>query len=210
MTSRSLRGLPVCFCNWIYLVTNFKLFSLLCAFVCLVLIHFVAVVVVSEINLFDLIPTNTFSAWQPLNVACYGPAKREWCRILISFYRESRKKTVQKPAFPRLLKVIYEKAFLSKPENLMSGFRKTGLYIQDNKNAILKRKLLPSKTLISNLEQPTTSTSTSQSANNEPFTPHKVMRLAIISSICSPISDSTRKALQNAVEFKRSMERCLH
>ena len=57
MTSRSLRGLPVCFCNWIYLVTNFKFFSLLLIvhFVCLVLIHFVAVVVVSEINLFDLI-----------------------------------------------------------------------------------------------------------------------------------------------------------
>ena len=56
MTSRSLRGLPVCFCNWIYLVTNFKFFSLLLIvhFVCLVLIHFVTVVVVSEINLFDL------------------------------------------------------------------------------------------------------------------------------------------------------------
>ena len=144
------------------------------------------------------LPPNTFSALQPLNVACYGPAKREWCRILSSFYRDSRQETVQKPAFPRLLKVLFEKAFFSKPENLMSGFRKTGLYIQVNKNAILKRKLLPCKTLISNLEQPTTSTSTSHSATNEPVTRHKVMRLAIISSICPPISDSTRKALQKA------------
>ena len=32
MTLWSLRGLPACFCNWIYLVTNFKLFSLFCAF----------------------------------------------------------------------------------------------------------------------------------------------------------------------------------
>ena len=27
-----LHDLPACFCNWIYLVTNFTLFSLLCAF----------------------------------------------------------------------------------------------------------------------------------------------------------------------------------
>ena len=57
MTSRFHRRLPARFCNWIYLVTNFKLFPCFVHFVSLVLIHFVAVVVVSEINLFACFAT---------------------------------------------------------------------------------------------------------------------------------------------------------
>ena len=74
------------------------------------------------------LPPKTSSAPQPLDVACYGPAKREWYRILSKFYRETRQKTVQKPAFPRFLKLLFENAFVGKPENMMRGFRKCGLY----------------------------------------------------------------------------------
>ena len=152
------------------------------------------------------LPPKTSSALQPLDVACYEPPKREWYRILSNFYRETRQKTVQKPAYPRLLKLLFENAFVGKPENMMSGFRKCCLH-SVNKEALPKAKLLPSTALIPSVEQPATVSSTSASESEQQMTPHKAMRLAIVATVCPPVSESTRQALENAGRKRRRVQK---
>ena len=92
------------------------------------------------------LPPHTSSALQPLDVGDYGPAKKSWYGILQRFYRESRQKTVTKPAFPALLNTLYCTSFIGKPGNLVAGFKKAGL-CPLNKDAVPSTKLVPSFTL---------------------------------------------------------------
>ena len=143
------------------------------------------------------LPPKSSSALQPLDVACYGPAKKEWYKILTNFYRESRQKTVQKPSFPRLLKVLFEKAFVSRPQNLISGFRKTRLYPL-NPKAVPEAKLVPSTLLQPRSPAADDDSSPDVSIMEESVSPHKALREAIKDAVCPRSSDSTNQALSNA------------
>ena len=113
---------------------------------------------------------------------------------------------MQKPAFPRLLKLLFGNAFVGKPENIMSGFRKCGLY-PVNKEAVPKAKLLPLTTLIPSVKHPATVSSTSASESEQQMTPLKAMRLAIVATVCPPVSESTRPAVENAGRKRRRVQK---
>lgn len=74
------------------------------------------------------LPPHTSSVLQRLDIVVYGQTKKGWYGILTNFYRELRQKTFQKATFSFLLKNLFDQSFLNKPENLVSGFRKSGLY----------------------------------------------------------------------------------
>lgn len=89
------------------------------------------------------LPPHSSGALQPLEISVYGPAKKVWHRILQTYYKESSLKSVQKLVFPSLLKRFFDEAFLSRKDNLINGFRKSGFCPLDAQ----KGKLLSSKNL---------------------------------------------------------------
>ena len=109
------------------------------------------------------LPSHTSSALQPLDVGVYGPAKKVWYQILQKFYRKSRQQTVSKPAFPTLLKELYKETSVKKPNNTISGFKKSGLCPLD-KERVPKSKIKPSSTLI-----PVNNSTPTQDENNVEF-----------------------------------------
>ena len=88
----------------------------------------------------------------------------------------------------------------------MSGFRKCGLY-PVNKEAVPKAKLLPLTTLIPSVKHPATMSSTSASESEQQMTPLKAMRLAIVATVCPPVSESTRPAVENAGRKRRRVQK---
>lgn len=81
---------------------------------------------------FVCLPPNSTHLCQPLDVAYFAPMKRQWRKILTDYKLSCRKSagTVPKDVFPKLVK----KLMLQLPNqasNLMSGFRKCGLYPLD-------------------------------------------------------------------------------
>ena len=50
------------------------------------------------------LPPHTSHALQPLDVAVFKPYKDHWWRILLTFYRETKMKTVDKAIFPSMIK----------------------------------------------------------------------------------------------------------
>ena len=109
------------------------------------------------------LPSHTSSALQPLDVGVYGPAKKVWYQILQKFYRKSRQQTVSKPAFPTLLKELYKETSVKKPNNTISGFKKSGLCPLD-KERVPKSKIKPSSAMI-----PVNSSTPTQNESNVEF-----------------------------------------
>ena len=65
------------------------------------------------------LPPHTSHALQPLDVAVFKPFKDHWWRILLTFYRETKMKTVDKAIFPSMIKKLWVKI---SSDNLISGF----------------------------------------------------------------------------------------
>ena len=89
--------------------------------------------------------------------------KKVWYQILQKLYRKSRQQTVSKPAFPTLLKELYKEISVKKPNNTISGFKKSGLCPLD-KERVPKSKIKPSSTLI-----PVKNSTPTQDENNVEF-----------------------------------------
>ena len=85
---------------------------------------------------FLCLPPNSTHFCQPLDVAVFRPAKAEWRDILDNWRKESRcADNLPKTIFPSLLYKLFRRL---KPENLVSGFRATGI-VPLERNEILKR-----------------------------------------------------------------------
>ena len=78
---------------------------------------------------FVCLPANSTHLLQPLDVAFYGPLKRNWRKILDEYKASGRKtgSTLSKDRFPTLLRKLQDKVGLIS-ENLISGFEKCGIH----------------------------------------------------------------------------------
>lgn len=84
-------------------------------------------------------PANATHLMQPLDVAVFGPMKKCWRKILDNWRKESRYPgNLPKEQFPNLLSRLWNSMSESVSQNLISGFRATGLYPPDP-NEVLKR-----------------------------------------------------------------------
>ena len=72
------------------------------------------------------LPTHTSHALQPLDVACFRPAKAICSDIVLSFYRTHIRKNLGKADFPSLLKVVTEH-LVSRPTLAVAGFQAAGI-----------------------------------------------------------------------------------
>ena len=99
---------------------------------------------------FVCLPSNATHLMQPLDVAFFGPMKREWRKILDDWKTGSRNTsaTVTKEWFPRLLTRLMENLQIADraSSNLKAGFRATGIYPL-NSEKVMKR--LPDKNPVS-------------------------------------------------------------
>lgn len=90
---------------------------------------------------FVCLPPNTTHITQPLDVAFFGPMKKLW-RSILSKWKESKSgakyPTIPKDLFPKLLKELVIKLEENKSQNLISGFKKCGIY-PINKQILLDR-----------------------------------------------------------------------
>ena len=81
---------------------------------------------------FVCLPSNATHLMQPLDVAFFGPMKREWRKILDDWKTASRNTsaTVTKEWFPRLLTRLMENPQIADraSSNLKAGFRATGIF----------------------------------------------------------------------------------
>lgn len=99
---------------------------------------------------FLALPPNATHLLQTLDVAYYRPMKVAWRKVLKNWKETaaaSRCTSVPKDQFPTLLKNLWD-SLIKGPENLISGFRKSGIYPTD-RQPILKR--LPSRSLDSSI-----------------------------------------------------------
>uniref|UniRef100_H3B163 DDE-1 domain-containing protein n=1 Tax=Latimeria chalumnae TaxID=7897 RepID=H3B163_LATCH len=90
------------------------------------------------------LPPNSTHLMQLLDVAFYGLLKRSWRKVLDKWKASTKRKsqTLTKDSFPYLLKQLYKVVYPSETgtetsENLVSGFRKCGIYPLDV-NQVLK------------------------------------------------------------------------
>ena len=95
------------------------------------------------------LPPHTSHALQPLDVACYRPAKQVWSDICLSFFRSHPKQTLGKADFPSLLKVVTEH-LISRPNVAVSGFVASGIR-PINRNMVLKQIVTPGNNSMSEL-----------------------------------------------------------
>lgn len=86
---------------------------------------------------FVLLPANSTHVCQPLDVAFFGPLKRCWRRILTE-WKMKRRGPFQKSDFPLLLKRTLNEIEATSEQNILSGFRATGIWPL-NANQVLKR-----------------------------------------------------------------------
>ncbi|XP_046689058.1 MFS-type transporter clz9-like [Homalodisca vitripennis] len=95
---------------------------------------------------FIALPPNATHLLQPLDVAFFRPMKVAWRKILKDWKETaagSRCTSVPKDQFPNLLNSLWG-AMIKGPDNLIAGFRKSGIY-PINREPVLKR--LPSGSL---------------------------------------------------------------
>ena len=143
--------------------------------------------------------------------------------------QEVKEQTVSKPAFPTLLKELYKETSVKKPNNTISGFKKSGLCLLD-KERVPKSRIKPSSTLIpvnnstptqdeNNVEfnitdTPRSNTAVDNSVNSSnsivntppvgPVTPRKAFCRAILAAIQPTQSNLIASALQNAKKQKET------
>ncbi|CAK1601538.1 unnamed protein product [Parnassius mnemosyne] len=88
---------------------------------------------------FIFLPPNSTHHTQPLDVAFFGPLKREWRRILTDYkVRHPSSNTLNKQIFPELLKMLLDATKITQSKNIISGFRAAGIH-PINPEAILKK-----------------------------------------------------------------------
>lgn len=88
---------------------------------------------------FVFLPPNSTHLTQPLDIAFFGPLKKEWRKILLQYKIENpNQKTLNKKHFPALLKKLMENIDVQNKQNLQSGFRAAGIYPL-NPRQVLKR-----------------------------------------------------------------------
>lgn len=84
-------------------------------------------------------PANANHLMQPLDVAVFGPMKKCWRKILEEWRKESRYPgNLPKDQFPTLLSRLWTGISATITQNLISGFRATGLH-PPNPQEVLKR-----------------------------------------------------------------------
>lgn len=94
---------------------------------------------------FVALPPNSTHLTQPLDVAYFRPMKVAWRKILTDWKMKGKGKkaaALPKDEFPRLLNLLMTNLGENGKDNLISGFRKTGIYPLD-KQQVLAR--LPSE-----------------------------------------------------------------
>ena len=74
------------------------------------------------------LPANTSHALQPLDVGVFKSVKALFSKIVLKWFAANAQNTVDKDSFPVLLKELWEGL---KPEWLVGGFRRAGLYPYD-------------------------------------------------------------------------------
>ena len=91
-----------------------------------------------EFNIrFVLLQPNSTHICQPLDVAVFRPLKIYW-RQVINKWKMSNRGCIPKDTFPSLLAETLEKLNITIKENLISGFRATGIFPLDEEQ-VLKR-----------------------------------------------------------------------
>ena len=74
---------------------------------------------------FICLPPNATDFLQPLDVAFFGPLKREWRKILSAYKNDfPSESAVRKDKFPQLLKILIDRATATSDVNLQNGFKK--------------------------------------------------------------------------------------
>lgn len=126
------------------------------------------------------LPPNTSHAFQPLDVAVFGPLKTSWRNTLKDWSRESRMKSVDKAVFPLLLKHLCETL---KPEHAISGFRGSGLYPL-NRNAVRHRIL----------------------ETEQEDTGYNMLHSAILKTLAPVKSSDTNEALANSARKRKRVQ----
>lgn len=83
-----------------------------------------------EIN---VIPPNSTSMIQPLDLSWMAPIKKYWKTAVMNFVRKyaAQNECVRKKNFPRVLKVAIDMCMHDGGQNLKSGFEKAGIYPYD-------------------------------------------------------------------------------
>lgn len=76
---------------------------------------------------FVLLPPNSTHLCQPLDVAFFRPLKLAWRNVLDDWKRKNSG-VVPKSEFPRLLKKTFENIAITSKTNVISGFRKAGIF----------------------------------------------------------------------------------
>ena len=78
------------------------------------------------------LPPHVTDKLQPLGVGCFSPLKREWDKALNERLNTiETKNSMNKSTFVEMLAKVWEKGLSS--ENVMSGFRATGVFPVDKK-----------------------------------------------------------------------------
>ncbi|XP_060804831.1 uncharacterized protein LOC132904249 [Amyelois transitella] len=100
---------------------------------------------------FVLLPPNSTHLTQPLDVAFFGPLKKVWRKILTTYKIENPKQAgLNKSHFPPLLAKVMDEVNMTKKENVVSGFRATGI-VPFNPQQVYKKipECLPDETIFS-------------------------------------------------------------
>lgn len=92
---------------------------------------------------FVFLPPNSTHLTQPLDVAVFAPMKKKW-REQLKKWKTRNKGTMRKDVFPRLLRKSIESLQEKLSDNIIAGFRGTGIFPLDRQQ-VLKR--LPSDTV---------------------------------------------------------------